>query len=84
MQMKERGEIGEIEFSRDGKYYVYKNGILNFVLSFVIAPDSKSLLLSDPGKSESMSMQILSLTPTELIIKSQIYSNYIVVYKLTN
>ncbi len=69
LRMKDRNESTEIEFSKNGQCYFYKNGVLDRVLSFIVAPDGKSILLTKKGQSDSAPLQILSLKAKEMIIK---------------
>lgn len=75
------GETSEMQFGRDNKCYMYKDGILGFAIPFILAPDGKSVLLTQPNSSERMSLQILSLTASQMIIKGVFFDNNIVVFK---
>lgn len=75
MQRKKKGEIMELQFLKDHKVYFYKNGVLDFVFEFVIAPDGKSMLLSRANNPDQLSIKIVSLTAKELIIQYPLFQN---------
>ncbi len=81
LRMQARNELTELEFSNDGKVYFYKNGVLDRVLTFVVAPDGKSILLTKQGEANALPMKILSLKATEMIVTSPLYDNDTVIFR---
>jgi hypothetical protein len=70
---KNKDESSEMEFTADGKCFIYENGSLKASIPYVMAPDGKSLLLTDPSGRESMPVNILHLTSDRLEINSRMY-----------
>lgn len=70
---KNKDESGELEFTNDGKCFIYESGALKASIPYVMAPDGKSLLLTDPSGRESMPVNILHLSSDRLEINSRMY-----------
>ena len=72
-EMKRNNETSEIEFTKEGKCYFYKNGLLQEAVPFVLAPDGRSLLLTAPNGEKSMPLEIISITSNKLSIKGEMF-----------
>ncbi len=72
----------ELELKKNGKCYMNKNGVRKATFYYTIAPDGKSLLFTDPDKTEeTVPVQIISITKDELVITSAMYHNDTVLFK---
>lgn len=68
----------ELEFKKNGKCYMNKNGVRKASFYYTIAPDGKSLLFTNSEKTqETVPVQIISITKDELVITSELYQNFI-------
>ena len=56
-----------MEFTEDGKCYLYEDGALARRAEYFIASDGKSLLISEPGSSYKESLKIVSLTSNKAL-----------------
>lgn len=73
----------ELEFTKTGECYMNQNGIRKALFYYAIAPDGKSLLFTNPKKTEeSVRVQIISIKKDELVITSKIYQNDTVILKI--
>jgi hypothetical protein len=66
----------ELEFKKNGKCYIKKNGIRSTMFFYTLSPDGRSLLLTNPKNlNESITIQIISIEKDELVITSEMYGN---------
>lgn len=70
---KERGITREFQFTSGGKCFAYEKGLLSGTFNYIMAPDGKSMLWSIEGDRRQMSIEILSITSKEMIIKFPMY-----------
>lgn len=72
----------ELEFKKNGKCYMNQNGIRKASFYYTIAPDGKSLLFTDPKKTEeTVPVEIISIKKDQLVITSAMYQNDTVLLK---
>lgn len=80
--MQEKNGIKELEFRKNGKCFLYENGVRNAILYYTIAPDSRTLSFSNPNNNlENRQIQIISITKNELVIRSAMFENNTAILK---
>jgi hypothetical protein len=70
-----------LEFTKEGKFNTYDKDMLESSLTYVMATDGKSFLISHPAGTETIPVEIIRLDADDLVIKSKLSHNDTMILK---